>query len=80
MAFDTTQLVDYSWSDIAKAAKHAMMSAAMGGATYSIKDKSFGRISIKDAKALYELAIQMQVDEAVDSGGGIAIVQYGERR
>lgn len=78
MAFDTSQLTDYSWSDIAKAAKHAMMSAALGGANYMINGRSFGRISIEDAKKLYELAQQNIADETNDGGMGLA--GFGERQ
>ncbi len=77
MAVDTAQLVDYSWSDIAKAAKQAMMGAALGGANFSINGRMLGRITIQDAKTLYELAQQNIADES-DTGGGIAIVRVGE--
>lgn len=80
MAIDVSQLTDYSWSDIAKAAKGAMMSAAVGGGMLSINGRSIQRITIDDAKKLYELAIQMQNDESSDSSNGIALVRYGERQ
>lgn len=79
MAIDPSQLTDYSWSDIKKAAKHAMMSAAVGGNQLSINGRTIGRISIDEAKKLYELASQMEADESTDTGGGIALVRYGER-
>jgi hypothetical protein len=79
MAFDPSTLTDFSWSDIKKAAKAAMVNAAMGGATYTINGRQLGRISITEAKALYELATQMEADEASDSADGIALVRYGER-
>jgi hypothetical protein len=79
MAIDTTQLTDYSWAQIRLAAKHAMMSAAVGGANWSIGGKSLGRITIAEATALYELATTMEQIEAGDGTGGIALVQYGER-
>lgn len=79
MAVDTSALTDYSWSDIAKAAKQAMMSAAVGGNTLSINGRSIGRITIDEAKQLYELAQQMIADETSGSEGGIALVKYGER-
>lgn len=65
MAFDTSQLVDYAWSDIALAAKQAMMSAALGGATLTMPGgKMIGRISIEDASKLYSLAQEMIALEA----------------
>lgn len=79
MAIDTSLLTDYSWSDIQLAAKHAMMSAAVGGSQLSISGRNIGRISIKEAKALYDLATQMIGDESTDAGNGLALIQYGER-
>lgn len=79
MAIDVDSLTDYSWAQIKVAAKHAMVRAAVGGAQLSIAGRSFGSISIDEAKKLYELASQMEVDESTDSSGGTALVQYGER-
>jgi hypothetical protein len=80
MAIDVTTLVDYSWSDIRIAAKAAMMQAAVSGvATYTINGRSLGRYSMKDLRALYDLADSMIADSAAESGNGIALVQYGER-
>lgn len=80
MAFDVSTLTDYAWSDIAKAAKHAMLTAAVGGGTLSINGRTIGRISIEDAKSLYTFATeQANAEAAVDTGGGAALVQYGER-
>lgn len=79
MAIDVSQLVDYSWSDIAKAAKTSMLNSALGGSTLSINGRAIGRISIKEAKELYETATTMMNDESTDAGGGTALVQYGER-
>ena len=80
MAVDTTLLTDYTWAQIKLAAKHAMMSAAVGGNELRMQDgRSIGRISIAEAKALYELADAMDAAESDESPGGIALVQYGER-
>ena len=81
MAIDLTQLTDYSWSDIAKAAKHAMVSAAVGGDTLTMPDgRAIGRISIDEAKKLYQFATeQAQADAAGANGGGIALAQFGDR-
>lgn len=78
MAIDTSLLADYSWSDIKKAAKHAMVSAAVGGSSLTINGRTIGRISIDEAKKLYELATQQESDES-DTGSGLALVRYGER-
>jgi hypothetical protein len=83
MAFDPSTLTDYSWSDIAKAAKASMVASAMGGNTISVNGRNLGRISIDEAKKLYELATQMVADEAAAStgtDGGLALVQFGERQ
>jgi hypothetical protein len=80
MAIDVTLLSDYAWSDIAKAAKMAMMSNAVGGNRLTISGRDIGRITIKEATALYELAQQQIADEASgQSGGGNVLVRYGER-
>lgn len=80
MAVDTTLLTDYTWAQIKLAAKHAMVSAAVGGGELRMPDgRSIGRISIKDAKTLYEFADQMSNDESTESPGGLALVQFGER-
>jgi len=78
MAIDTSLLTDYSWADIAKAAKHAMMQAAVGGNTLQISGRTIGRISIDEAKKLYETAIQMQNDEGTTANAGLALVRFGE--
>jgi len=81
MAIDVSTLTDYAWSDIAKAAKTAMITAALGGGQLTINGRSIGRISIKDAQALYELA-QAQVEAAAAGesvgGGGNVLVKFEE--
>lgn len=75
MAFNTALLVDYSWTDIAKAAKTAMMSAALGGTTLSVGGRQIGRISIEDAKQLYVLAQQQITLESNPNDGGIVLAE-----
>jgi len=79
MAIDTTQLTDFTWAQLKLAAKHAMMSAAVGGANVSIAGRSLGRITIEEARKLYELAETMEQIEAGAGTGGTALAQYGER-
>lgn len=80
MAFDTTQLADYSWPDIQKAAKTAMLMAAVGGGELRMADgRSIGRITIEAATALYNFATEQINAESTDAAGGIALVLYGER-
>lgn len=75
MAFDTTQLTDYAWTDIAKAAKTAMMTAALGGANLTVNNRTIGRISIEDAKALFLLAQEMiAIESAGEAGFGNILV------
>jgi hypothetical protein len=77
MAIDIDSLTDYSWDDIAIAAKHAMVSAAVGGGTLRINGREIGRITIQDAKTLYEMAVEQSEAETVDeTGDGIALVQF----
>lgn len=78
MAFDVSKLVDYAWSDIAKAAKTAMISAALGGATLRVNGRELGRISMADAKALYEFANQQMIDEQNPGDGGIILLVSGD--
>jgi hypothetical protein len=79
MAIDISTLTDYAWSDIAKAAKTAMVKAALGGSDLTINDRRIGRISIKEAKLLYELATDMVALEDSTSPDGLALVRYGEK-
>lgn len=79
MAIDLSSLTDYAWSDIAKAAKTAMVNAAIGGTSLSINGRQIGRISIEEAKKLYQLAQDQIAAESSVSNNGIALVQYGER-
>lgn len=80
MAIDVTQLTDYAWSDIAKAAKSAMMSAAVGGAEYRMPDgRSLRRLTMDEAISLYETATAMANAEASSAtGGGVVLVRRGE--
>ena len=79
MPIDVSALTDYSWSDIAKAAKTAMITAALGGGQLTINGRQISRISIKEATDLYNLAVQAQTDEAFPEGGGLGLIGYGER-
>jgi hypothetical protein len=78
MAIDTTQLTDYSWSDIAKAAKTAMLTAAVGGSELRMPDGRFiKRLTVQEAKELYQVATQMDALDS-DTGGGTALARFGE--
>lgn len=73
-------ITDPSWSDIKKAAKLAMLQAAVGGVGVMQVGTNVQRLNVDQLKKLYELAEQMESDEtASDTGGGIALVRYGER-
>lgn len=77
MAFDTSQLADYSWADIAKAAKQAMLSAAIGGAELRMSDgRNIRRITPEEAQALYQFALRQINFESGD--GDVALVQFGQ--
>lgn len=80
MAFDTSQLTDYSWAQIKLAAKHAMLSAAVGGAQLTIGGRTIGRITIEEAKKLYEMADDMEATADTLSPGGVVLGVYGEIR
>jgi hypothetical protein len=78
MAIDLSTLTDYAWADIAKAAKAAMVNAALGGNTLSINGRTIGRISIDEASKLYDLATQQAAADANNTGGMNVLVQFGE--
>jgi hypothetical protein len=78
MPIDTTQLVDYAWLDIAKAAKSAMIAAALGGANYTIHGKSFGRITPQEARDLYDFAISMDNAEKSGPDGSTVLVRIND--
>jgi hypothetical protein len=79
MAIDLSALTDYSWADIAVAAKTAMVTSALGGNNLSINGRTIGRISIDEAIRLYDLASQMVASEAAgESGGGNILVRFGQ--
>lgn len=64
-------LVDYSWSDIAKAAKTAMITTALGGRSLHIDGKEITRITPAEAKELYEFATLQAINDASPGDGGI---------
>lgn len=76
---DVSQLAEYSFADIAKAAKVAMMNAAVGGSMMSIHGRSIGRITPAEARALYDFAMAQLALEDDASPAGLALVQWGER-
>ncbi len=80
MALDPSTLTDFSWSDIRKAAKAAMVNAAMGGATLTINGRQLGRVTIEDAISLYRMSEEMIAAEDPTSSDGIALMQFGEPR
>jgi hypothetical protein len=79
MAVDTSLLTDYTWDQVKLAAKHAMVSAAVGGGTLTIAGRTIGRISIAEARSLYEMASEQARVEGSDVNGLIALVERGER-
>jgi hypothetical protein len=79
MALDLSTLTDYSWSDIKKAAKTAMVSSALGGSRLVVNGNDITRISIDDAKKLYQLADEMIAIEGGDANvDGRALIQFDD--
>lgn len=72
MSIDVSALTDYAWSDIAKAAKTAMITAALGGGELTINGRHIKRLTVDEAKSLYVMALTMLNDD-----NGIALVQIG---
>ena len=78
MAIDTSLLTDYSFAQIKLAAKHAMMTAAVGGSEVRMPDgRSIGRVSLKEATDLYTWADTMATLDG-DENGGIVLGSFGE--
>jgi hypothetical protein len=79
MAVDLSTLTDYTWTQIKLAAKHAMVQSAVGGSSLSINGRQIARISIDEAKKLYNMACEM---ETIEGGGndasGIALIEFRE--
>lgn len=73
-----TALTDYSFSEIKKACKVAMISGALGGATLAINGRTIGRYSLKELKDLYQWADELEQVDGTDTGGLHALVQFGE--
>jgi hypothetical protein len=72
-------VIDYSWADIAKMAKKALIELTISQST-TINGRTLQRASIKDLKTLYELAVeQTTVQNGINGGGDVALVRYGER-
>lgn len=80
MAIDVSELTDYSWANLAKAAKQAMMTAAVGGTELRMSDgRTIRRITMDEAKKLYAFATeQEQLESNETEGGGIALIEFGE--
>ena len=78
MAIDTTLLTDYTWAQIKLGAKHAMLSAAVGGSALTIKGRTIGRITIAEATRLYNFADEMEQIEGNGESGRNVLVEFGE--
>jgi hypothetical protein len=78
MAVDLSGLTDYTWAQIRLMAKHAIMSATLAGAELRTPTgQSIKRITVDEAKALYQWAYEM---EAIDDGeNGNVLAEFGER-
>lgn len=69
-------LTDYSFSEIKVAAKQAMVAALLGGASMSIGGRTIMRVNLKEAKAIFEWAGEM---DALQTGGDTVLVRRAER-
>lgn len=71
-------VLDYSWSDIAKMAKKAMLELTISQST-TINGRQLQRANMDDLKALYDMAIaQANAEASTATGGDTALVQFGE--
>lgn len=76
---DITALTDYSFAEIKKACKVAMINGALGGATLSINGRMIGRFTPEQLQKLYQWADQRELEDSTTTPGGLVLVQYGER-
>jgi cytidylate kinase len=79
MAVDLSTLTDYSWSDIKKAAKAAMVNAAVGGNRLVINGRDITRITPEQAQKLYQYASQMDdAESGTADASGIALIEFND--
>jgi hypothetical protein len=78
MAIDASQLTDYSWCQIAQAAKVAMINTALGGREIMINGRTIARCTIAEAKELYELALEMIAIEQGGKYGTNVLARFGD--
>lgn len=79
MAFDTSQLTDYSWAQIRLAAKEAMLKAAVGGSSISINGRMISRITPREARDLYNFACEMEsIESGTADSSGMALIEFKE--
>jgi hypothetical protein len=72
-----SQLTDYLGADQARRQARDGL-AALGGASLSVGGKTIGRITVAEAKALYDMADAMQASEdAGENGDGNVLVTLG---
>lgn len=78
MAVDTTLLTDYTFAQIKLAAKHAIMTNAVGGNELRMSDgRVIARVSLKEATDLYVWADTMTALDG-DENGGVVLGGFGE--
>ena len=77
MAIDVSTLTDYSFAEIAKAAKSAMVSALVGGSTLAIAGRTIGRVTPKEAADIYRWATEMDsITSSSSSPSGVAVASF----
>lgn len=73
------EMPDYSWADIAKMAKAAMLALTISQST-SFMGHMIQKTDMDSLRALYELATgETDTGAAAGSGGDIVLVQRGQR-
>lgn len=77
MAFEDSE--EYTDAQLLAHVRKAKVAVALGGQSYTVGGKTFTRASLRDLNAL-EAEITARIDaDADESGGGIALVRYGDR-
>jgi hypothetical protein len=79
MALDLSlsALGDPTWEELKRAAKYAMVTAALGGNNLTINGRTVGRVTIDQAKTLYDFAVEQIVAESAGANGsGNVLVEF----
>ena len=79
MAIDTN-IQTFTNAELLKLVRLAIANVLVGGASYAINGRSFTRADLSELrKTEAELSDVVETELAGESGGGLALVRFGER-